>query len=133
VRHRYAKGAIVAVVLGCLVLGASYYALQQREGNASMTSPTGGDSAYATALMIKYGCAACHSIPGVHSPGGLAATPLAGIASRPFIAGELENTPANLARWIVDPKSINPRTAMPATGIRPEEARHVASYLHNLR
>jgi cytochrome c2 len=43
------------------------------------------------------------------------------------------NTPDNLIRFIVDPKSINQKSAMPSTGINAEQARDVAAYLYSLR
>jgi cytochrome c1 len=33
--------------------------------------------------------------------------------------------------WIVDPRALSPRTAMPVTGIGEAEAREVAAYLYN--
>ena len=32
--------------------------------------------------------------------------------------------------WIVDPRKVDPKSAMPATGITPEDARDVAAYLY---
>jgi cytochrome c1 len=42
----------------------------------------------------------------------------------------LLNTPENLVRWIVDPRAVNPHTAMPVTGISAAEARDVVAYLY---
>jgi cytochrome c2 len=38
-----------------------------------------------------------------------------------------------MIRWIVNPRAVNPGTAMPVTGISPAEARHVAAYLYAQR
>jgi cytochrome c1 len=43
------------------------------------------------------------------------------------------NTPHNLVAFIADPRSIDPKSAMPRTGITPAEARDVAAYLYSLR
>lgn len=37
--------------------------------------------------------------------------------------------PANLVRWLTNPASIDPHTAMPIMGISETEARIVATYL----
>jgi cytochrome c1 len=50
-----------------------------------------------------------------------------------YIGGVATNSPNNLVQWIENPKSIDPETAMPVTGISQVEARHVAAYLYTLR
>jgi len=94
---------------------------------------TGGDPARGGALMRKYGCQTCHTIPGVVGADGLVGPPLAGIASRSYIAGVLPNAPDNMLRWIKDPKAVDSLTAMPNTGVTPSDARHIAAYLYTLR
>jgi cytochrome c1 len=42
----------------------------------------------------------------------------------------LANSPANLTRWIQDPKSVNERTAMPKLGVTGPEATDIAAYLY---
>jgi len=49
------------------------------------------------------------------------------------VAGVVTNTPDNLMQWIEDPHSVDPKSAMPGTGISHAEARHVAAYLYTLR
>ena len=94
---------------------------------------TGGDPSRGPDLMRKYGCQSCHTVPGVVGANGLVGPPLAGIASRSYIAGVLPNAPDNLLRWIQDPKSVDPKTAMPNTGVTPSDARHIAAYLYTLK
>ena len=94
---------------------------------------TGGDPARGPDLMRKYGCQSCHTIPGVVGANGLVGPPLAGIASRSYIAGVLPNAPDNMLRWIQDPKKVDSLTAMPNTGVTPSDARHIAAYLYTLR
>ncbi len=43
------------------------------------------------------------------------------------------NTPANMVQWIADLKAINPRTAMPVTGISDKQARDIAAYVYARR
>ncbi len=50
-----------------------------------------------------------------------------------MIAGELPNTPDNLIRWIENPPSIEPGTAMPNLGLSDKQARDAAAYLYTLR
>jgi cytochrome c len=94
---------------------------------------TGGDPSRGPDLLRKYGCQSCHSIPGVVGANGLVGPPLAGIASRSYIAGVLPNAPDNMLRWIRDPKGVDAKTAMPNTGVTPSDARHIAAYLYTLK
>ena len=44
----------------------------------------------------------------------------------------LTTTPDNMIAWIVNPRSIDPLSAMPRTGISGTEARDLVSYLYSL-
>jgi cytochrome c len=94
---------------------------------------TGGDPARGPQALRKYGCQSCHTIPGVHGANGLVGPPLDRMGSRTYVAGQLTNTPENLMHWIRHPRDVNPRTAMPETGVTEEDARHIAAYLYTLR
>src|SRR5919204_101605 len=89
---------------------------------------TGGDPAIGRARVREYGCTACHAIPGVRGAGGKVGPPLGGIASRMYIAGVLNNTPADLMRWIRDPPAIDRLTAMPNVGVTARDAEHIAAF-----
>lgn len=93
---------------------------------------TGGDPEHGRALLRRYGCQSCHTIPGVRGANGLVGPPLSRIASRMYIAGHLPNTPENLMRWIQHPRQVSEDTAMPDTGVTDEDARHIAAYLYTL-
>jgi cytochrome c1 len=82
-------------------------------------------------LIALYGCGSCHTIPGVPGAAGKAAPPLANFYERSFIAGHLANTSDNLVQWILDPQKIEPGTAMPNLGVKPDEARDIASFLYH--
>lgn len=88
-----------------------------------------GDPDLGAKYLLQYGCAGCHAVKGVRGPGGLVGPPLDDVARRVYLGGMLPNTPDNLVHWIRDPKSVNPRTAMPVTGISEREARDVAAFL----
>jgi cytochrome c1 len=83
----------------------------------------------APALIVRYGCAGCHVIPGVPEARGQVGPPLERFGSRLYIGGAVANSSGNLAKWLIDPRTIDPRSAMPVTGISEEEARIVAAYL----
>lgn len=93
---------------------------------------TGGSPARGKALVVAFGCGACHTIPGVRGAAGVVGPPLTTFARRSFIAGEAPNTPENLVRWIRDPQSIEPATAMPKLDLTEAQARDVAAYLYTL-
>ena len=83
--------------------------------------------------MRQYGCASCHTIPGVPGANGLVGPPLSGVARRVYLGGVLPNTPENMVRWIQAPQEIAPATAMPDMGLSERVARDMASYLYTLR
>ncbi|TPM34600.1 cytochrome c [Mesorhizobium sp. B2-3-4] len=91
---------------------------------------TGGDPGRAPAIFRRYGCAGCHTISGIPGADGQAGAPLAKLSKRVYIAGLLENRPANLVAWIVSPQRFSPQTAMPQSGISEQEARDLAAYLY---
>lgn len=94
---------------------------------------TDGDPARGQVMMRTYGCETCHVIPGVDGGDARVGTPLAGIATRSYIAGVLPNSPANMMKWLRDPRSVDSLTAMPNVGVTPADARHLAAYLYTLR
>lgn len=136
-RARYTAYWLAAAlaVTGMYAAGMAVHdRLQERDyARALGRRLTGGDPARAPALMRAYGCAGCHTIPGVPGAGGLVGPSLAGIGSRIYIGGVATNTPDNLVQWITNPKAIDAKTAMPVTGVTDEQARHIAAYLYTLR
>jgi len=93
----------------------------------------GGDARRGAALIAEFGCAACHTVPGVTGARGTVGPPLTRFAARGYIAGMLRNTPPNLVRWIRDPQGVVPGNAMPNMGVTEAEARDMAAYLYTLR
>jgi len=134
--YRPPRGALVAFAL-LLSAGAAGYAgykyKKSLEREQSAIRMTGGDPRRAEAHCERYGCAGCHTIPGISRTNGLVGPHLGSIARRVYIAGMLANSPDNLVWWIVNPREVNPKTAMPVTGILEAEARDVAVYLYSLR
>lgn len=93
---------------------------------------TGGNPDRGKQIIRSTGCGSCHDIPGIREADGRVAPPLTFFAERTFIAGRLPNTPRNLIRWIRDPQSVEPGTAMPTLGLDEAQARDVAAYLYTL-
>lgn len=115
--------AVLAMATACEGRNDAFAARQVPGGNA-----TNGRN-----YMNAAGCGTCHMIPGVVNARGMVGPPLDHFAQRSFIAGELPNTAQNLVKWIVDPQSVEPNTAMPKLGVTPAEARDIAAYLYQLR
>jgi cytochrome c len=126
-----ASAVMVGIVVAALLVGAANYARAQQKKSYHAIQMTRGDPGKARAAIRQYGCAACHAIPGVQSPGGVAGPPLSGMADRLYVSGAVQNTPDNLIRWIVNPKQFSSSTAMPVTGINENEARDVAAFLYS--
>jgi cytochrome c len=120
---------VLAAVLAPLALGAC---TGGTEVAAAYAPRPGGDPERGRAAIAQYGCGSCHSIPGVSGANGRVAPPLDSFARRTYVGGEVPNTPENLVRWIENPQSIEPRTAMPALGIGDQQARDIAAYLYTL-
>jgi cytochrome c1 len=119
-------GAILVVLTTTIV---ATMPVRQRESVA--VALVGADPSRAPALMRRFGCSGCHTISGIAGADGVVGGPLDDLRRRVFIAGVLPNNADNLVRWIYDPPAVNPRTAMPATGISADEARAVAAYLYS--
>lgn len=84
------------------------------------------------AAMTQYACNACHNVPGITGSDVNVGPPLAGIAGRGLIAGAVPNTTEQMVRWIRDPRSIDPETAMPAMQVNEQDARDIAAFLATL-
>lgn len=117
-----------AALLAGLLLGACIW-----HDDDSRNVTVGGDAEVGKALIAKYGCGSCHLIPGVRGANSYVGPPLIGIASRMYIAGVIPNDPENMVRWIMNPQSVEPHTAMPNLGVREREARDIAEYLYRLK
>lgn len=103
------------------------------EAERAAAEMTGGEPSRGRVKIRKYGCASCHTIPGIEGADALVGPPLAQVAGRTYIAGVLTNTPDNMIRWIRDPKAVDHLTAMPNAGLSEQDARDIASYLYTLK
>jgi cytochrome c2 len=94
---------------------------------------TGGDPDRGVEAIGHYGCAACHTIPGIPGANATIGPSLDRIASRPYLARQVPNTPDNMMRWIQSPRQIKRDTAMPEIGVTDRDAHDIAAYLYTLR
>jgi cytochrome c len=92
-----------------------------------------GDAALGLRLITQYQCGTCHAIPDVPAARGVNGPSLQAFGKRSYIAGRVPNFPDALAQWLVSPASLVPDTTMPSMGVSPEEARHMAAYLGQLK
>jgi cytochrome c oxidase subunit 2 len=84
-------------------------------------------------LFQSIQCAMCHTVQGTMAQGKVAPD-LTHVASRRTIAaGTLENTPANLASWILDPQKHKPGANMPANPLSGEDLAALVAYLGTLK
>jgi cytochrome c2 len=121
--------AFIAIALAAV--SAAVWAWSWRERTELIArAATGGDPARAPELIRRYGCAGCHTIPGISGADGQVGPPLAGLRQRVFVAGVAGNSADHLIEWIVAPQKFSPTSAMPATGISQAEARDIAAYLY---
>lgn len=118
----------------CLIL-SGLLSLASCGGGAeqSAAAMTGGWPSRGREKIRHYGCASCHTIPGIPEADSLVGPPLTKVASRTYIGGVLTNTPDNMIRWIRNPPGVDPMTAMPNLGVNEEDARDIAGYLYTLK
>jgi cytochrome c len=129
-------GKIAQILVFLFVAAIAAIVVVGYEGNQEKVSfnvATGGQAKHGKQVILQKNCGSCHTIPGVTGAEGLVGPPLFFFSRRTFIAGQLPNTPQNLALWIRSPQSVNPKTAMPNLGLSEEEAKDVAAYLYTLR
>lgn len=100
---------------------------------SSAAETAGGSIRRGQAAVRRYGCASCHTIPGIEGADALVGPPLDRVASRSYIAGVLVNTPENLVRWVRNPPKVDPLTAMPDLHVTEADALDIASFLATLR
>jgi cytochrome c2 len=126
-KHRLIHVALVLVV-GLLALGC-----EDRELERHAAQMTGGNPARGREVMARYGCVTCHNIPGVSGAQGLVGPPLDRMANRSYVGGVLENTPANMIKFIQHPRQVVQRSAMPDLNVTDADGRDIAAYLYTLR
>jgi cytochrome c len=133
---RSMRKALVIVIIALAVLATALYAQRHSARSYARREAirlTGGSPEHGRELVSHYGCNACHTIPGVAGPQSTVGPPLDRIINREFLAGELPNTSANMQRWIREPHSVEPKTAMPDMGVTEQDAKDITAFLYTLR
>ena len=127
------RATLVAVLALTSVLAACEGSVGERGVREQAVALTGGNPDSAPALIRRYGCVSCHTIPGIPGANAVVGPPLTRMARRTYIAGVLPNTPPNMERWLMDPPAVDSLTAMPPLGVTAADARTIAAYLYTLR
>jgi cytochrome c2 len=127
--------SLTAVAAVLIVAGAGGWEQAQCKQRSQMQAArlTGGDPDAGRAAIGRYGCGACHQIPGVPGASGQVGPSLKGVSTRAFLAGRVDSTPANMVRWIRDPQGVEPGTVMPDMGVSEDDGRDIAAYLYTLK
>jgi cytochrome c2 len=102
----------------------------QSQHLATPTQFAGGDSRAGRDKITYYGCPACHEISGIRTATGRVGPSLVHISRQTYLAGELPNTPQNMALWIQKPRDVEPHTAMPDMAVSDQDARDITAYLY---
>jgi cytochrome c len=125
---------LVKMASVCLLLSLlAVLAACNRDAERAAREMTGGTPASGRAAISRYGCGACHTIPGISGANGMVGPPLSQVAGRMYLAGRLQNTPANMIRWIQNPQGVDDKTAMPNLNVPEQDARDISSYLYTLK
>jgi len=133
-RNRRSVGAVYALLALASLAGISSCSLESEEHRIEKAAAASiGSERRGRELADRFGCGACHVIPGVQRAEGRIGPPLNGIAKRIYVAGALPNIPPNMIAWLQHPQRINPATAMPDVGLSETEARDVAAFLYTLK
>jgi cytochrome c551/c552 len=121
-------------ICGFLLLFALAAASACTHGEADAMALThGGDAARGKLLIRSYGCGSCHTIPRVPGAESTVGPSLQGEATHAYIAGVMPNQPENMIRWIMDPPSVDEKTAMPNLHVIAADARDIAAYIYTLQ
>jgi cytochrome c len=121
--------SILAGVVSIIVL----YGQDAAQARTTAEQITHGRVDAGKAAINRYGCGACHKIPGIPGAEGMVGPSLNAIGTRSEIAGVLVNNPQSLARWIRHPQEVVPGNGMPDQGVSEREARDIAAYLYTVR
>ncbi|HEY3886003.1 MAG TPA: c-type cytochrome [Vicinamibacterales bacterium] len=118
----------MAAVLSALVLSGAC----GTSAGSSSALPS-GNAERGKEAIARYACGACHTIPGIDGANAVVGPPLSGIAVRKTLGGHLENTPANMVKWIQHPQRIDPKNVMPELGVTDQDAKDITAFLYTLK
>jgi cytochrome c oxidase subunit 2 len=104
-----------------------------KASRAPASEPADDLARHGREVFLSAPCASCHTIRGTDAAGrnGPDLTHLA--SRRRIAAGTLANAAGHLAGWILDPQSLKPGAAMPATSMDGRDLEALVAYLGELR
>ena len=95
--------------------------------------PAGEGEIRGREAFMRAQCVLCHAIRGTGA-GALVGPDLTHVGSRGKIAsGTLQNTTADLARWLRDPQHVKPGNQMPPSALADADLQAIALYLESLK
>jgi cytochrome c1 len=125
---------LLPIFAGLFLVGAiALFLVGRKEIGLVIKDVPGGNVVAGEQAIVKYGCGACHTIPGIRGADTYVGPLLTGYSRRHYIAGRLPNTHENLILWLQNPQAVEPGTVMPNLGLTEIEARDIAAYLYTLR
>jgi cytochrome c len=130
---RFVLLLVALSIVAAIASGVMIYGQDAAQARTTAEQLTLGHVDAGKATIGRYGCGACHKIPGIAGAVGEVGPSLAGIATRSEIAGVLVNDPKSLTRWLRHPQAVVPGNGMPDQGITDREARDIAAYLYTVR
>lgn len=114
------------------LLTVAFSGCSGRRALNNQSASVGGYASRGRQIMLTHKCGSCHTIPGIRHANGVVGPPLNGFGRTTYIAGNFPNTPQYLVSWLMSPKSMKPKTAMPDLGLSQQQAKDVAAYLYTL-
>jgi cytochrome c oxidase subunit 2 len=107
--------------------------IDQQKQPAVQSFPGNQAAAEGQAVFMHNACINCHAVSGTAATGRFGPD-LTHLASRATIgSGIVENTPANLRKWIDDPSSFKPGCLMPSMHLNDRDLDAITAYLTELR
>jgi len=104
-----------------------------RANAAPASTPAAAEARAGQGVFMANACVSCHAVRGTPAAGQFGPD-LTHFGSRLTIAsGVLENTPANLARWLDSTQHVKPGNPMPEVELSDAQIRQLVAYLGSLR
>jgi cytochrome c oxidase subunit 2 len=95
--------------------------------------PDSESAAEGEVALTRQACAGCHTIRGTPAQGTVGPD-LTDFGARTTIgARTVENTPSNLAQWIVDAQQMKPGALMPPLPLSSRDLNNIIAYLESLK
>ncbi|HLZ70878.1 MAG TPA: cytochrome c oxidase subunit II [Dehalococcoidia bacterium] len=100
---------------------------------APATAPAAGDAQAGAAVFAGRTCISCHAVRGSNAAAQVGPDLTHFGARQTLAAGVLDNTPADLARWLANPQAVKPGNQMPNLKLSAQEIQQLVTYLEGLK